>query len=190
VALGRAYADAGRHEAAVLALGRAVERFPDSSEAYGALGRLWLDAAESRRDPVALRKAVEALSTAASHSDAASEILTDLGRAWLLSNDVGAAERALRQAIAMLPVAVDAYLHLATITGRDGRVQEARDSLLRYAAIVGDHKPLAGVATRIAQYSLQLGQPDLAMKWIDRAINEAGPTPELLALKGRMRKGV
>ena len=190
VALGRAYAEAGRHEAAVLALGRAVERFPDSSEAYGALGRVWLDAAESRRDTVALRKAVEALSTAASHSEVASEIVTDLGRAWLLSNDLGAAERALRQAIAKLPVAADAYLHLATITERDGRVQEARDSLLRYAAIVGDHKPLAGIATRIARHSLHLGEPDLALKWIDRAINEAGPTPALLALKARMQKGV
>jgi Tfp pilus assembly protein PilF len=138
---------------------------------------------------VALRKAVQALSTAASHSDAASETLTDLGRACLLSGDPGAAERALRQALARLPVAPNAYLHLATITARDGRVQEARDSLLRYAALVGDHKPLAGIATRIAQYSVQLGQPELAMKWIDRAIDEAGPTPALLALKGRLQKG-
>lgn len=187
VALGRAYAEAGRHEAAVLALGRAVERFPDSSEAYGALGRVWLDAAESRRDQVALRKAVEALTTAASHADAASETFADLGRAWLLTGDSGAAERALRQAVARLPVAAAAYLHLAMITGRDGRVQEARDALLRYAALVGDQQPLATVAERIAQYSIQLGQPDLAAKWIDRAIADAGPTPALLALKERSR---
>jgi tetratricopeptide (TPR) repeat protein len=187
VALGRAYAHVGRHEAAVLALGRAVERFPDSSEAYGALGRVWLDAAENRRDEVALRKAVQALTTAASHPDAASETLTDLGRAWLLTGDAAAAERALREAIARLPVAAEAYLHLATITGRGGRVQEARDALLRYIALVGDEQPIADVATRIAQYSIQLGQPDLATKWIERAVSEGGPTPALLALKGRLR---
>src|SRR5919106_1702660 len=99
VALGRAYADAGRHEAAVLTLGRAVERFPDSSEVYAALGRVWLEAAEQRRDNVALKKAVEALSTATRHSDATSNALTDLGRAYVLSGDLTAAERAFRQAV-------------------------------------------------------------------------------------------
>jgi tetratricopeptide (TPR) repeat protein len=181
VALGRAYAEAGRHEAAVLTLGRAVERFPDSSTTYAALGRVWLEAAETRRDSVALGKAVEALSSAASHSDATSDTLTDLGRAWLLTGDSPAAERALRQAVAKLPVTPDAYLHLATISQREGRVQEARDSLIRYATLVGDHRLLAGVATRIAEYSIQLGEPRLAMRWIDRAIDEAGPSAVLLA---------
>jgi tetratricopeptide (TPR) repeat protein len=186
VALGRAYADAGRHEAAVLTLGRAVERFPDSSTAYAALGRVWLDAAEARRDTVALRKAVEALSTAASHSDATSEALTDLGRALLLSGDTASAERALRQALAKLPVPPDAYLHLATIAGREGHVQEARDSLVNYATLVGDEKTVAGVAMRIAHYSVSLGEPQVAARWIERAIAEAGPTPALLALKRRV----
>jgi tetratricopeptide (TPR) repeat protein len=136
VALGRAYAQAGRHEAAILALSRAVERFPDSAEAYAALGRVWLEAAELRRDSVALRKAVEALSTAASHSDATSDALTDLGRARLLAGDADGAERAFRQAIERLPVNPDAYLHLATMTARSGRVQDAREALDRYTALV------------------------------------------------------
>jgi tetratricopeptide (TPR) repeat protein len=186
VELGRAYADAGRHDAAILALGRAVERFPDSSLALGALGRVWLDAAESRRDAVALRKAVEALSTAASHPDVSSETLTDLARAWLAAGRSADAERALRQALVKLPVPPDAYMQLATITARDGRIQEARDSLVRYATLVGDGKPLAAVATRIAEYSLQLGEPRLAARWVDRAIDEAGATPALLALKARV----
>jgi tetratricopeptide (TPR) repeat protein len=184
VALGRAYADAGRHDAAIMTLGRAVERFPDSSQSYGALGRVWLESAESRRDPVALGKAVEALSTAASHPDVASETLTDLGRAWMLVGNPGESERALRRAIAKLPVDADAYLHLATIVGRT-RVQEARDSLLRYATLIGDRRPLATVATRIAEYSLQLGEPHVARRWVARAIEESGETPVLVALRER-----
>lgn len=181
VALGLAYADAGRHEAAVLALGRAIEGFPDSSDAYGALGRVWLEMAEARNDTVALNKAVGALTTAASHSDVTSQTLTDLGRALLRSGDTAAAERALRQASAKLPVPPEAYLHLATITARDGRLQEARDALVRYAMLVGDQQSMAGTATRIAEYSIQLGEPHLAVRWIDRAIDEAGPTAVLLA---------
>lgn len=181
VALGLAYAGAGRHEAAVLALGRAVERFPDSTDAYGALGQVWLDAAERRQDSVALKKAVEALSTAASHSDATSDTLTDLGRALLLSGDGAAAERALRQAVGKLPVPPDAFLHLATIFARDNRVQEARDALAKYATLIADQKPMAGTAMRIAEYSIQLGEPHLAVRWLDRAIAEAGPSAVLLA---------
>jgi tetratricopeptide (TPR) repeat protein len=181
VALGRAYANAGRHEAAVLTLGRAVERFPDSSTAYAALGRVWLEAAETRRDTVALRKAVEALSTAASHTDVSSDALTDLGRAWLLMGDTASAERALRQATATLPVPPEAFLHLATISERAGRVQQARDSLVQYATLIGDHRLLVSVATRIADYSLTLGEPRLAMRWLDRAIDRAGASAALLA---------
>ena len=150
VALGLAYADAGRYEAAVLTLGRAIERFPDSPDAYAALGHVWLETAEARSDTVALNKALGALTTAASHSDATSETLTDFGRALMLGGDTAAAERALRQALAKLPVLPEAYLHLATITSGDGRLQDARDALVRYATLVGDQKPMAGTATRIA----------------------------------------
>jgi Flp pilus assembly protein TadD len=146
---------------------------------------VWLEAAESRRDVVALKKAVEALSTAASHSDASSDTLTDLGRALLGAGDAVAAERALRKATAKLPVDPAAYLHLSAITGRDGRVQEARDSLVRYVTLIGDARPVPAIATRIAQYSLRLGEPAVAMRWIDRAVEEGGPTPALVALKRR-----
>ena len=185
VALGLAHAHARRYEAAVLTLSRAVERFPDETTVYAALGRVWLDAAETRDDSVALKKAVQALSTAASHSDVASESLTDLGRALLLAGDPVGAERVLRQAITRLPIRADAYRHLAGIEARDGRVQEARDALIRYATLVGDTEPLAGVATQIASYSIRLGDPALALRWIDRAVDEAGTTPALALLRQR-----
>ena len=187
IALGLAHARAGHHEAAVLALSRAVERFPSEPQVYAALGHVWLTAAQRRGDPVALKKALEALSIAAGHPDASSESLTDLGRASLLSGDPAGAERVLRRAIARLPVSPDAFRHLATLAARGARIQEARDALIRYATLVGDATP-AAVAMQIAEYSLALGDPAAAARWADRAEDESGPTPALNALRRRIRQ--
>ncbi len=179
VAVGLAQARAGREDAAVMTLGRAVDRFPDAPQAYAALGHVWLTSAQRRGDRVALNKALEALQRAAGRSDASSDTFADLGRAWSLAGDRQAAERALRQAVARLPVPPDAYLQLADVTVRDGRLQDARDALLKYATLVGDEKPLADVSTRIADLSMQLGEPALAVRWFDRAIDESGPSATL-----------
>jgi tetratricopeptide (TPR) repeat protein len=179
VAVGLAQARAGREDAAVITLGRAVERFPDVAQVYAALGHVWLTEAERRGDRVALNKALEALQQAAGRSDTTSDTYTELGRAWMLAGDRQAAERALRQAVAKLPVPPDAYRQLADVMARDGRIQDARDALLKYATLVGDEKPLATVATQIADYSVRLGEPALAVRWFDRAIDEAGPSTAL-----------
>jgi tetratricopeptide (TPR) repeat protein len=179
VAVGLAQARAGRDDAAVTTLSRAVERFPDAPQVYAAIGHVWLVEAQRRGDRVALHKAVEALQDAANRADSASDTYAELGRAWLLAGDRQAAERALRQAIAKLPVPPDAFLMLAEVTSRDGRIHDARDALLRYATLVGDEKPLATVATRIADYSVRLGEPALAVRWFDRAIDDGGPSPAL-----------
>jgi tetratricopeptide (TPR) repeat protein len=181
VAVGLAQARAGRDDAAVMTLSRAVERFPNAPQVYAALGHVWLTEAQRRGDRVALMKAVEALTTAAGRADATSDTFSELGRAMLLSGDRPAAERALRQAVEKLPVPPDAYLQLADVTARDGRIQDARDALLRYATLIGDEKPLASVATQIADYSVRLGEPAFAVRWFDRAIDEAGPTSALQA---------
>ncbi len=179
VAVGLAQARAGREDAAVTTLSRAVERFPEAPQVYAAIGHVWLVDAQRRGDRVALNKALGALQQAASRTDAASETYSELGRAWLLAGNRPAAERALRQAIATLPVPPDAFLLLAEVTSRDGRLQEARDALLSYATLIGDEKPLASVSTRIADYSVRLGEPALAVRWFDRAIDEAGPSTSL-----------
>jgi tetratricopeptide (TPR) repeat protein len=179
VAVGLAQARAGRDEAAVLTLGKAVERFPDAPQVYAALGHVWLASAQRRGDRIALNKALEALQQAASRSDASSETFAQLGRAWSLAGDMPAAERALRQAVARLPVPPEAFLQLADVTVRDGRIQDARDSLLKYATLVGDEKPLTEVSTRIADLSLRLGEPALAVRWFDRAIDDSGPSTAL-----------
>jgi len=181
VAVGLAQARAGREDAAVVTLSRAVDRFPEAPSTYAGLGHVWLTSAERRGDRVALNKAIEALQQAASRSDATSETLSELGRAWLLAGDRQAAERALRQAVAHVPVPPDAYLQLADVTGRDGRIQDARDALLKYATLVGDEKPLADVCVRIADLSMRLGEPVLAVRWFERAIDESGPSTVLQA---------
>ena len=164
-----------------MSLRRAAERFPDAPQTHAALGHVWLSIAERRTDRVALMKAVESLSEAATHSTTSSAALSDLGRAWMLAGDLAAAERALRRAVTRLPVSPDAFLRLAMVTERQGRPLEARDALLQYAALVGDREPLATVATRIADLSVRIGEPLLAVRWYDRAIDEAGPSPSLLA---------
>jgi tetratricopeptide (TPR) repeat protein len=179
VALGLAQARAGRDDAAIVTLGRAVERFADAPQGYAALGHVWLITAQRRGDRVALGKAIEALRQAASHSDAAGETFAELGRALLIAGDVRGAERALRQAIAKLPVPPDAYLQLADITSRDGRIQDARDALLKYATLVGDDRPLTSVATRIGDYSVRLGDASLALRWFARAIDDGGTNTSL-----------
>lgn len=179
VAVGLAQARAGREEAAVLTLGRAVDRFPEAPLAYAALGHVWLTTAQRRGDRVALNKAIEALQLAAARSDATSDTWAELGRAWALAGDRMAAERALRQAVARVPVPPEAYLQLADLTNRDGRIQDTRDALLKYATLVGDDKPLAEVSTRIADLSLRLGEPALAVRWFERAIDESGSSTAL-----------
>ena len=181
VAVGLAQARAGRADAAVTTLSRAVEHFPEAPQTYAALGHVWLMTARTRGDRVALKKAVEALQQAAGRSDATSETFAELGRAWLLAGDSRAAERALRQAVGRLPVPADAYLQLANVTASDGRIQDARDALVKYATLVGDAQPLADVASRIADFSVRLGEPALALRWFSRAVDEAGPSPMLLA---------
>jgi tetratricopeptide (TPR) repeat protein len=185
VTAGLAYAASGRDIQAAQVLTRAIERFPDSPRGYAALGHVWLSVAERRGDSVALAKAVEALSEAAEHATNSSAALSDLGHALSLSGDVAGAERVLRRAVTRLPVANDAFLRLAAVTERQGRLPEARDALLQYVALVGDREPLTAIATRIAELSLRIGEPLLAARWIDRAIDEGGPTPALLALRHR-----
>ncbi len=181
VAIGLAQARAGRDDSAIMTLGRAAERFPDATQVYAALGHVWLTAAERRDDRVALSKAVEALRQAATRPDPTSDTMTALGRALLLSGDARGAERAFRQAVSQLPVPPEAFLQLANLAARDGRIQASRDALLSYATLVGDDKPVVTIATRIGDYSMELGEPALAVRWFDRAMSESGPSAALQA---------
>jgi len=78
-------------------------------------------------------------------------------------------------------VAADAFTRLAAVSERQGRILEARDALLQFVALVGDREPHTAVASRIAALSIRLGEPLLAVRWLDRAIDDSGPSPALLA---------
>lgn len=164
VALALATARAGRRDAAHQILARLVERFPDSAQGYAAIGHLWLEDAE-RGDRAALARAVEALTDAAAHPDADGAALTDLGRAAMLSGDNDAAERALRQAIAHLPVPPVAYRYLSALAARKQQWTAARDHLVRYATLAGDREPLPGVAEEIGALSERIGDTATAARW-------------------------
>ena len=125
VARGLAYARSGQTEMAVMALGRAAEDHPDQPQVYAALGRVWLEIAETRADRAALRKALEALQAVPS-ATASSEALTLLGRALILDGETEAARAALAEAITHFPVEPSAFLHLAWLEEGDRNWFEAR----------------------------------------------------------------
>jgi tetratricopeptide (TPR) repeat protein len=138
VSVGLAYARLGRRDAAVLTLGRAIERHPDSTIAYTALGRVWLEAAEREDDRVALRKALEALEPIAEQRNATSDALTMYGRALFLSGNTSAAERVLRRATEQFPVEPNAFTYLASAARRLGHTTLAEEAQARHAALVAE----------------------------------------------------
>ena len=138
VRLGLAQARLGRRDAAVLTLRRAAERHPDAAVVYAALGRVWLEIAESQDDQIALRKALEALAPVAARADATSDTLAWYGRVLYLSGEVAAAERALRRAVELFPVEPAAFSHLASAARRLGHAQLAREAAARHAMLVGE----------------------------------------------------
>ena len=137
VSVGLAYARLGRHDAAILTLGRAAERHPNSSIVHAALGRVWLETAESQDDGVALNRAIEALSRVADRPDATSDALTLYGRALLRTGNSAAAERVLRRATEQFPVEPEAFKFLATAARRQGHAGAAREAAARHAELVG-----------------------------------------------------
>ena len=169
VALGLAYARLGRIDLAIGTLGTAAEQFPQQPLVYSALGRVWLQTAELRGDPAALRKALEALNVAATGPVADSAVLALLGRALMLAGQFAAAEQILVQATSQLPTDPTAYTALAAVAERLGHFGTARQALLAHATLTGDPDG-SSVAARIADLSMQLDDPEVAALWYTRAI--------------------
>lgn len=177
VSLGLAYARAGQTELAVLALGRAAEQHPDQNQVYIALGRVWLNIAESRGDRVALSKALEALQSIGG-TTATSEALTLLGRALVLAGDIEFAERVLQQATERFPVDLAAYTYLANVAQGRGDFETAREALTKHLALIGDSGDATdriAHATRIGDLSLHLQEPGVAVHWFERAADLSPP---------------
>jgi tetratricopeptide (TPR) repeat protein len=167
VAVGVAQARAGHGELAVLTLGSARERASDQSRIYGALGRVWLEMADTRSD--ALSKALEALERVALTADASSEVMTLYGRALVKANKPDVAEEALRQATRRFPVEPGAFVAYADVAERQNHIEAARAALIDYDALVFDEADFASRAARIGRLSLRLDEPSAAIAWLQRA---------------------
>jgi tetratricopeptide (TPR) repeat protein len=175
VALGLAFAEIGDSTSAVQTLSAAARRYPDYPYTYVALGRVWLDIAQTREDRIALEKALEALHTAARADDNA-EALMLLGRALLQASDPAAAEDVLQQAITKQPAEPMAFVYLANAAEQLGHTSIARDALVQYHAIeAGASEPrrLARFALRIGDLSMRLRDYPAAAAWYQK-IADAG----------------
>jgi tetratricopeptide (TPR) repeat protein len=191
VTLGAAYGRAGQSERAVLTLGRAAERYPDHPYAYVALGRVWLEIAQSRNDRVALSKAIEALEGAVG-SDDSSEALTLFGRALLMSSDDETAERMFQDATQKQPVEPLAFYYLADAAERLGHYDIARRALLDYEVLRGDEadaRRRSAYATRLGDLSLKLSDPAAAATYFLRAADGADAPLLARAADAQMRAG-
>ncbi len=185
VALGLAYAAVGQEDRAVLTLGRAAERYPDHAYTYVALGRVWLQRAQTRRDRVDLSKAVGALQEAVGSEDS-SEALMLFGRALLMSADEVTAERMLREATEKLPADPLAFYYLAEAAERRGHLDSARRALLDYYALEGDQEEprrRSSLARRIAELSVRTNDLRAAVTWYRHAADDVpGDTALLVRL--------
>src|SRR5215831_227115 len=170
VAVGLAHAKAGHLDLAVLTLGSAIERAPGQPVLYGALGRVWLDIAESRHDrPDAIGKALEALARAASSPTATSDVKSLYGRALFDDHQLEAAEQVLQQATERFPVEPTAFSELAVVAERLKHLESARTALVSYDALVGDDPDFISRAVKIGLLSLSVNDPTTATAWIIRA---------------------
>jgi tetratricopeptide (TPR) repeat protein len=193
---GLIYSRLGRTDLAVAELNRAAERDPQP-RVYQALGRVWLEAAENRRDRVALSKAIEALDRGVRGPGATSEGLTLYGRALLLRGDTAGAEQAFEEALEKTPIDPVAYRELGGIAQRRGDLQLARDSLalqmgqleeaaswLRQASDAGGDDP--ETAARLARAQLRAGDRPGAAVTVERGLKKAPANAALLALQRGM----
>jgi tetratricopeptide (TPR) repeat protein len=180
VALGLAQARTGHEEMAVLTLGNALSSNPDQPAVYRALGQVWLDRAQAHNDSVFLSKALEALARVASGPTATSDVLALYGHALLLNGQVDLAEHALEQACTRYPLEPSALVLYATAAERQNHLDEARQALIDYTALVSDDGELVTRAAHIAELSVKLNDPRTAVQWLERA-NEKAPDDARLA---------
>ena len=172
LALGRAYARAGRTDLAVTTLSNAASRFPSEPLVYTALASVWFGQAVAQGDRIALQKGLEALRQAGPEGAADSTLLTLTGSAWLRLREPRRALRAFEQATAVLPLDLTAHGRLADTAERLGLWTVARDALRQAHALAND--PAGAPAARarmirLGDLSMKIGDPLAAREWFLRA---------------------
>jgi tetratricopeptide (TPR) repeat protein len=182
VALGLAHAAVGDFASAVQTLSGAARNYPEYSHTYLALGRVWLDIAQTREDRIALEKAIEALHNAARADDNA-EALMLLGRALLQAADPQAAEDVLVQATSRVPTEPLAFVYLANAAEQLGHTVAAREALVQYYALeagVAEPRRASRFAVRIGDLSARIRDYPDAVSWYQRAATAGGADAALL----------
>ena len=181
-ALGIGYAQAGHLDRAVAQLGHAVRRYPDDAATYVALGRLWLERAETG-GRVELNKALQALQGVG--SDSSSEALTLLGRAHLLAGDLVRAEKTLQAA------ARARNRNASGSTGnraaeRRAQVETAQRALVDYAALVGTDVLDVPLLLRLAEAYTRGGNLAEARRVVALALQRDPDSRAAAALQKRL----
>ncbi len=182
---GLIYSNLGRTDLAVAELNRALERDSTQPRAYQALGYVWLQAAESRRDQVALSKAIEALDRGVRGPGATSEGLTLYGRALLQRGDAAGAQQAFQQAAEAAPVDPRAYREIASLAEQRGDLQRAHDALARYTALAFDQPESRDIAEHLGDLATRLSLPDEASRWYRQALDGSRDDPDAPARLAR-----
>jgi tetratricopeptide (TPR) repeat protein len=187
VAIALGYARDGQVERAVLRLGNATRHFPDHTEPYIALGRLWLERAERGGGRVELSKAIGAFEGAVGNSSS-SEAHTFYGRALMLSGDLPRAEASLEQAIVRFPVDPLAFYYLADVADRRGHTAIAQKALIDYAALEGLDSPRfdAPLLARLADAYFRADDLSAARQTLSRAMQKDADDPKVRALRLRL----
>jgi predicted Zn-dependent protease len=98
----------------------------------------------------------------------------------LAAGQPAAALRTLRTATSQLPLDPVAFERLATAAERVGDLHEAREALVRYAALVSGDRQQAHIASRIAGLSRRLGEPAVAADWLVRAVRLSPRSEDLV----------
>lgn len=191
IAVGMAHARAGHADLAILALAGAVGDVADPAPIYAALGRVWLDIAESQPDREDARsKALEALARAASFSSATSEIKTLYGRALRRDQQLEAAEQVFQQATERYPVDPAAFNEYAALAEEHRHYDAARTALISYHGLAGDDAGSAARVLKIGQLSLRVNDPRAAVLWLQRAVAAAPNDPRAQASLVQARRAL
>ena len=127
-----------------------------------------------------MRKALGALEPVATQTAATSETLGHFGRALVLAGQHARAELVFRQASQRFPTDPDVLPHLAAVAQRLGHLDEARQALVRYSALVDEDRERASQAVRIADLSMALSDAAAAVAWYQKSEALGGSDVALL----------
>ena len=181
LAVAFAQARAGRTESAIATLGTALDRAPDNPLVFEALGRVWLQNAETGDDHLALKKALEALDRIGTDPRSSSAALALYGRALMRDGQTARAEQVLQQATTRYPLDASAFSTYATAAEQLHHLDAARQALIDYNALVGDDAQLPSRAAHIGSLSIRLNDPASAVRWLQKAADANPSDAKVLA---------